>query len=102
MNTDLSQRVCKALSSLIRVEILQFVRKFQPVSVRDVADAFFGSPERLLAARRHLRTLCDVGLCTRIRIGREYLYTYTGQAVASALVSQLHALLGEHNDSDTA
>ena len=94
MKTNSLLRVCKALSSPRRVAIVEFVLAHEPVTVRDVADALFGSPDRLLAVRRHLKILCDTELLMRVQIGREHLYTSTDGDVVIAAGSQLRALFG--------
>jgi len=93
------QSVCKALSSTVRIAVVQFIREHEPASVQQVASAFFGSPERPLPARRVLKVLREAGLCTRVRIGREDFYTYTGHLVLPVLVAELRTLLGEDDDS---
>ena len=66
---------CKALGSAIRVAIIDLLRDRGTMTVQDIADEFIGSPTMDVSVRRHLRILCDAGLCDRVMIGREFFYS---------------------------
>ena len=68
------QSLCNALSKPIRIAIIEYIRDNGQSSVRDVADALFGSTENLIPVRGHLHNLCIAGLLERVQIGREHSY----------------------------
>jgi predicted transcriptional regulator len=88
MNTATLQSVCAALSSSIRIEIIAFVRKQGSATVREIADALFGSPERMMPVRRHLQILHDAELLSREQTDREYTYHLStgGEVILDAIV----------------
>lgn len=98
MNTQTMQRVCGALAVNLRIEIVRFVRKRESVTVREVADTLFGSPERMIPVRRHLQILCDAGLLQRVQIGREYTYTCAGRVSLFTAIEQMRALFGYYDN----
>jgi len=61
------------------------------MTVQDIAKVFVASTTMDVSVRRHLRILCDAGLCDRVLVGREFFYSLCPN-VARKLTEELEDL----------